>query len=56
MILRHSAFVKNLLVDSLLFHAAVGIMVEVFHFPFVLVDKNLYWRGFASVLVDKIVY
>ena len=54
MVLRHLAFVKNLKVDSLLFHVAVNKVVAGFHFAFALIDKNLQY--FASVLVNKIVY
>ena len=41
-ILRRLVFVKSLLVDFLLSHVVVNNMVRVFHFAFVLVDRNAY--------------
>ena len=54
-ILRRLAFVKNLIVDFLLFRVAEGNMEVVFHFAFELVDKNALTLGFVVVLVEKIV-
>ena len=40
--LQHLVIVKKLCVDFLLFHVSVNNMVVIFHFSFVLVDRNAY--------------
>ena len=55
-ILRHSAFAKNLKVDFLLFRVVEGNMEVVFDFAFELVDTSALSLGFVVKLVEKIVY